>query len=202
MAQPHEIDSPIKVVYLQRAEGAMRLPESDDVLRQAFLERIPLDADGLDPELLDGFGFDQEHRGIGLAWARDLTAARLLGASDELTVSTAEHVYFERAQPSVEIVAFVYRVPGIARDEFHRRYTVLGERLRDWGGPAELMCRYAQNHVLGDGDGPDAIGELGFATAEDLTKMLRAPWLFDELLPYEAQFVDHSRSIQIVGRRH
>jgi len=128
---------------------------------------------------------------------------RCLSCLCQLTVSTAEHVYFERVSPAVEIIAFVYRVPGISRAEFHRRYTLLGERLRDWGGPAALMCRYAQNHVLGDdgGDGPDAIGELGFATAEDLTAMLRAPWLFDELLPYEAGFVDHSRSLQMIARR-
>src|ERR1700761_1804528 len=104
VAQPHEVDNPVKVVYLQQAEGAMRLPKSDDALRQAFLERIPLDADGLDPQLLDRFGFDQEHRGIGLTWVRDRAAARVLGAPGELNVLTAEHVYFERVRPSVEIV--------------------------------------------------------------------------------------------------
>jgi hypothetical protein len=201
MTQSDEIDDAVKVVYLEQPEGAMSLPPSTDVLSQAFLERIPLDTAGLDAQLLGQFGFDQAHPGIGLAWVRDSAATGVLGAPGELTVATTEHLYFERVAPAVEIVAFVYRVPGISRAEFHRRYTSLGERLRDWGGPAERMCRYAQNHALGDGDGPDAVGELGFATAEDLTKMLSTSWLFDELLPYEAEFVDHSRSIQMVARR-
>src|ERR1700760_4410995 len=93
MTQAHEIEGAVKVVCLEQAAPVMSPRDSADVLGQAFLERIPLDADGLDPQLLDGFGFDQEHRGIGLTWMRDRAAARVLSAPGELNVLTAEHVY-------------------------------------------------------------------------------------------------------------
>jgi hypothetical protein len=168
MVQAYEVVSEVKVVYLAPA-GVTRTPHPDGMLRHAFLERVPLDADGLDARQLSGFGFDEEHTGIGLAWVRDAAQAQALSELGDINVATEEHVVFERAEPAVEIVAYVYRVPRSTRAEFQARYAALGDRLRDWGGSAGLMCRYAQSHVLGDGDGPDAVGELGFASAEDLT---------------------------------
>jgi hypothetical protein len=190
----------VKVVYLARPSWSPA-PSSDSALRHVFLERVPLDADGLDAGQLSGFGFDEEHAGMGLIWARDTAHAQALGDLGDLMVATEEHVFFERAEPAIEIVAYTHGVPGSTRAEFQARYAALGERLRDWGGPAELICRYVQNHVLGDGDGPDAVGELGFASAEHLTRLLGERWLFDELLPYEARFLDHSRSVQLIVRR-
>jgi hypothetical protein len=82
------------------------------------------------------------------------------------------------------------------------RYRALGIRMRDMGGAAPLLCRYAQNHVIGgDDDGPDGISELGFASGADLRRFLVDPWLFDILLPYEAEFLDHARSVQMLTRR-
>jgi hypothetical protein len=192
--------SSVKVVYLARP-GVSPAPSAGGVLRHAFLERVPLDADGLDAGALSGFGFDEEHAGIGLIWVRDGARAQALGDVGDLVVATEEHVFFERAKPAIEIVAYTHGISGSTRAEFQARYTALGERLRDWGGPAELMCRYVQCHVLGDAEGPDAVGELGFESAEHLTRLLSERWLFEELLPYEAEFLDHSRSVQLIVRR-
>jgi hypothetical protein len=190
----------VKVIYRARP-GVAPAPSSDGVRRHAFLERVPLDAKGLDAGQLSSFGFDEKHAGIGLIWVGDTARAHALGDLGDLVVATEEHVFFERAKPAIEIVAYTHGVPGSTRAEFQARYAALGERLRDWGGPAELMCRYVQSHVLGDADGPDAVGELGFASAEHLTRLLSERWLFEELLPYEAEFLDHSRSVQLIVRR-
>jgi hypothetical protein len=194
--------SEVKIVYrVPAGTAATGPPRSDGVLRDVFLERVPLDADGLDRGQLSGFGFDEERAGMRLTWVRDAAQAEALRDLGELNVATEEHVFLERAEPAIEIVAYVHRVPGSTRAEFQARYAELGNRLRGWEGPAELMCRYAQSHVLGDDDGPDAVGELGFASAEDLSRFIGDSWLFEELLPYEAQFLDHSRSIQMITRR-
>jgi hypothetical protein len=190
----------VKVIYLARP-GVGPAPSSDGVRRRAFLERVPLDADGLDAGQLSQFGFDEQHAGVGLIWVVGRDQAQALGNLGDLVVATEEHVFFERAKPAIEIVAYTHGVAGRTRAEFQARYATLGERLRDWGGPAELMCRYVQSHVLGDADGPDAVGELGFASAEHLTRLLSERWLFEELLPYEAEFLDHSRSVQLIVRR-
>jgi hypothetical protein len=189
-----------KVVYLVADAGA-QAPRAHGVLRHAFLERVPLDADGLERGRLSELGFGEQHPGMAMIWLRDPAAAAALGRLGELQVTTEEHVFIERAEPAIEIAAYSHRLPSLTRGEFQHRYTLLGERLRDGGGLGDLLCRYAQSHVLSPSGGPDAVGELGFASAQALTRFIADPRLFDELLPYEAQFLDHSRTVQLIARR-
>jgi hypothetical protein len=193
---------PVKLVYLVReGQAAERAPRGDNVLRTRFLDRQPLDGDGLQPEQLAALGFGDEYAGMGQTWVRDADVAAAMGALEgELQVATHEHAFIERSEPAIEVVAYSHGVAGTTRAEFQERYARLGRRLRDEDGPARLLCRYVQSHVIGDEAGPDAVGELGFASAEDLTRFVSDPWLFDELLPYEAQFLDHSRTVQLIAR--
>ncbi|MCW2747885.1 MAG: hypothetical protein JWP10_1027 [Nocardioidaceae bacterium] len=184
----------VHLVWLRPQGGET---SSGDSLGTEWLDRIALDSDGLG-DLLLGFGFDESYGGIGIAPLNGPEPSSPVGALQRVT---CERVHFERAAPSIEVAAFVYRTPAFTREEFAIRYQAIGLRLREFGGPARLMCRYAQYHVVGEIDGPDAVGILGFASADDLRGFLTAPWLMEVLLPYEAEFIDHSRSIQLLVRQ-
>ena len=194
--------SEIKVIHLLSAGGGDRSASArvDGELRRERLERVSLDEVGLG-DVLGGFGLDESHAGIELIWLRDGEGPPGEGALGELQRATREEVAFERAEPAIEIVAYVHRVAGLTREQFEPRYLALADRLREETGPARLMCRYAQSFVLGDGEGPDAVGELGFSSVEDMRSFLVDAWLFEVLLPYEAQFIDHSRSVTMLVRR-
>jgi hypothetical protein len=186
--------SGLKLVWLLPEDYA---PGSADAAGGTRFERVALDTDGLG-DTFAGFGFDEVHGGIATAPLDGPVPDPPLG---ELQRATREIVAFQRAEPIIEIAAFVHRVPGLTREEFQVRYRALGLRMRVMEGPAQLMCRYAQNHVIGEEEGPDGVSELGFASIDDLQRFIADPWLPEVLLPYEAEFLAHPRTIQMLTRR-
>jgi hypothetical protein len=194
--------SEVKVIYLLQPADA---GASEDrgaprgAVRRERCERLPLDTPGLS-DALAGFGFDEAHAGVEAVWMPDGEAPSV-GALGELQRAALEEVAFDRAPSAIEIVAFVHRVPTLTRAEFQVRYRAIALRLREQDGPPRLLTRYAQSYVLGNAEGPDALGELGFASAEDLRRFVEDQWLFEALLPYESEFIDHSRSVTMLVRR-
>jgi hypothetical protein len=201
----HDRDAAIASAH-RLAEQVGEVALSPTPLRHLRWATVPADVEpGLDGELLTRFQIDASPAVVELTWFdRDNDGARpagqAVGDATPPVLAGIEQVVFERALPTMTLVAFVHRVQGVTRASFHRSYHGLGEKLREMRGPAELCCRYAQTHALGEREGPDAVGELGFVDSLRMREFLLSPWLVQELIPFEATFLDHSRTITALAR--
>jgi hypothetical protein len=127
------------------------------------------------------------------------TFGRELGS---LLLPTREHVLIEDGPVALLLVGLIHRPATFPKDRFSERWLESGQHFVGLQELSGHVSRYVQNHVLPPSVEADGVVQLGFPSADAANAFLAEPKLAEEMVPYEADFVDHSRLTTLVTREN
>jgi hypothetical protein len=125
------------------------------------------------------------------------TFGRELGA---LLLPTREQVLIDDGPVALWMVGLIHRPAAFPKGGFSERWLESGQHFIGLEEISRHVSRYVQNHVLPPSVEADGVVQLGFSSADAANAFFAEPKLGEEMVPYEADFVDHSRMTTVLAR--